>query len=920
MKNRYFLKIALLFFLVIGSFTAIGISSWIITNTDSTTHKDHDFDDDKVNVTVRYLAYTGFEQRLIEGSREYFDLNGNVTTSDAYISVAETSDSENDSSNWKSLNTLLSTYSELDYTGLKGELTEANQSKSIPSGIYESNGKDPKSDLKANETFLAKFDVEKDIVLKCTKVTSSCSSTTMSYQVTSGSFRFWREKFEVSYKTIQSAENEFDTISITKGSTITSGLVNGSLRFDKSNKYYLVGFYKASEDGSLTANEFDLSKPLEEDTSIYAVYNMENSELKKSELTAKINGNNGTLRVFNSSSADFNVGSDYTYFEPLVSVSIGDANQETIIQAGSTVNFCLNSGEEYKETTDNKDNIIEPEWYSDNLQYKICLQSDLVVNGNLTLGGAYGNDKNTDDQGMINKNYVCLDLNGHNIYVNKGGSFKSYGLIKNSGSSGAMYINGGYFSSLIVVRDYKGGNGTKNLSGKGIMPFALYSMPYTRCKLFISEADDGTLGTFECLLRMKGADLSVARTTVTLYFVGNSSKYFMNIKGKKDEAKKTFVCLDTYLIGGLSEYQHSKNKSTTDYKKCVLYKNMWTIENAVFSIESLKLNVLGMGSLDTSSYDFSISPFFDLRIRNSIMTFKQLIQMYPGSSLSLDEKCDLCFEYDNDRAAQLFVSGEHLKSLDDTRKMSLEFRNSAVKSGTGFNLTNVLTSSSNFWKYYGRPQVFNFGTTWFKSGNDSNRFYKIAGEFNCDKFGVYSSSISDGKTIALSSNEKLDSICEENGTTKAFLKTFGYDDLSGYIKGDESLQLKGYALPLISNGVAYLKDNTSSNSYFNQKQGTYDLKLGILNIDGDSSTYFLKIRESFDVSNRNVTITSGSYDKSKKTMEANGQKYVFFSECFYPFDETNNTINTISINGGSSPSPSISLIFDETYKMWLRPA
>lgn len=65
---------------------------------------------------------------------------------------------------------------------------------------------------------------------------------------------------------------------------------------------------------------------------------------------------------------------------------------------------------------------------------QIRAQNDLIVNGNLYLGGYTGSSSSI--QGYIVNNYVSLDLNGHQLIINNGGMVHSFGYIYDSMGTG----------------------------------------------------------------------------------------------------------------------------------------------------------------------------------------------------------------------------------------------------------------------------------------------------------------------------------------------------------------------------------------------------------------------------------------------------------------------------------------------------
>ena len=97
--------------------------------------------------------------------------------------------------------------------------------------------------------------------------------------------------------------------------------------------------------------------------------------------------------------------------------------------------------------------------------------------------GNYGVNTSGATQGVITKEYMCLDLNGHNITINNGGKLISDGLIIDSVGTGQINVEGGgYLRTLAVIHDYRGGTMTQSYVNKDVFPFQVYQLPYLRCK------------------------------------------------------------------------------------------------------------------------------------------------------------------------------------------------------------------------------------------------------------------------------------------------------------------------------------------------------------------------------------------------------------------------------------------------------
>lgn len=291
--------------------------------------------------------------------------------------------------------------------------------------------------------------------------------------------------------------------------------------------------------------------------------------------------------------------------------------------------------------------------------------------------------------------------------------------------------------------------------------------------------------------------------------------------------------------------------------------------------------------------------------------------MYPGSSLYVNENSNICFEYStsDSRAAQLSVCGDYLQIHTPDK---LKSKINTIYSGDNcYKYNKSLIESTLFWKYYGRPKVNIFGTTWFKKGNSASYQYRIIGEYNCSSFGYYTSDISDGKSFAinkLNANTVFDVICDNN----VYLDTYGYDFLCGF---DGVGHLKGYGLVLIANDIVILKNNTSTNDFSSTQIGAFNRNTGLIKLDRDDSYYFVNVGETFSYSDYSVTISKCKFydEDTHVVVDDSGSNYVYFYECFYKVSISDGLYTaTTSRIGSGSAYKTINVTYDQDYKTWVK--
>lgn len=278
------------------------------------------------------------------------------------------------------------------------------------------------------------------------------------------------------------------TLMCSRGSTIDSLNAN-ELFSNKMSGYYFLGI-RESKDGNLLNGNTKLN----EDKTLYACFIKQGdlSTANRSLLTETINSVTGTMECWKGNSDKTkDIATDPSYNQTDNKVYLGTSSLKTTVKAGATIRFNMNNGKEkVSMDVDSNGMSFEPEDGKHERQYTVALANDLIVNGAFTIGGHFGNEVNSAKQGHIMNEYVCLDLNGHDIYVNSGGSLSSYGLIKDSVGTGHIYVNGaGTIYTLVAVMDYRGGSFTSSCKNNKVFPFIYYVLPYIRTKVIFNYID-----------------------------------------------------------------------------------------------------------------------------------------------------------------------------------------------------------------------------------------------------------------------------------------------------------------------------------------------------------------------------------------------------------------------------------------------
>lgn len=288
------------------------------------------------------------------------------------------------------------------------------------------------------------------------------------------------------------------------------------------------------------------------------------------------------------------------------------------------------------------------------------LQNDLIINGQLQVEGNYGVNTSGITQGVITKEYMCLDLNGHNITINNGGKLISDGLIIDSVGTGQINVEGGgYLRTLAVIHDYRGGTITQSYVNNDVFPFQVYQLPYLRCKARVKYDQTNGWGSLNGYVNAQAfRDVVVGDLTILkgqqefeLNFIGPSnSNYFIKLDKPSANNEDSYVDVIGYKENSINE---NKLYSISQRVKII-------INNCSVSIGEFKFNIKVSGisiSVDTSKYSLPISSFFDLEIKNSFLTLDKRIKFLPGSSLIVDKNSTTLLSYDKKakRAGQISV-------------------------------------------------------------------------------------------------------------------------------------------------------------------------------------------------------------------------------------------------------------------------
>ena len=420
--------------------------------------------------------------------------------------------------------------------------------------------------------------------------------------------------YQIVYTYIQNLSIEVSNSSeytyvVPKGSTIEKP----SLSLEG---YTFVNYFSANDTNTDSSGElFDFSQPINQNTVIYAEWTHmlgDDEQFEENQLTSHINNltSGNTSNIYAGGAATFNLNDDSSYSSQSSTVNLGSSSLQTTISSGTTVNFSMNDGrvdvegradnsitDPSKHTVGTGENItndtyISLDYFKEKTEtvqdlskknprdYTIILQNDLIVNGNLYLGGYTGSSSSI--QGYIVNNYVSLDLNGHQLIINNGGMVHSFGYIYDSMGTGSVEVMpGGNLKTQVVLYDVKGGNTTLWGFSKGISPFENYGFPYLNCEVHF-YSNGSQVGTLDVFTKLNLGSLGV--TNIYIPFFGKDVSTYLMTYSNKDGINAT-ITYEPYEVSALKTANNA-TKYNLFYRK---YR--FNFENMNIQVNSILLPV-----------------------------------------------------------------------------------------------------------------------------------------------------------------------------------------------------------------------------------------------------------------------------------------------------------------------------------------
>lgn len=866
--------LALLTLFLSVSISTVGFSSFVINNqlnTTSTIQINKTNKDEKVKISFKYQVCTGYKEK---------------------VDIKQKTEIKNKND-----------YS--DFFNYVNSICINDFSKTVKEGTYHFKG-------------INKFSGWEINIYVTKKIHSYLGFFETKY---SGEYNITKSKITIN-KTFVTPDPS-TSITIDKGSSIPTSFIKNSFYNDKNSKdYEFVGFKEVGSDGNPSDSFISLDKTFIADTTLYAIFNKKTLDGDiKYNLSDTINNTSSGTIDFNAGVAvgKLNLSNDFTWLDSEKKVFLGGANTKTTIKEGVKARFIFNDGSDSKKNEFGSGSVfVEP--VEENRQYTVVLQNDLIINGQLQVEGNYGVNTSGDTQGVIAKEYMCLDLNGHNITINNGGKLISNGLIIDSVGTGQINVEGGgYLRTLAVIHDYRGGNMTQSYVNKDVFPFQVYQLPYLRCKARIKYDQTngwGSLNGYVNAQAFTDKGPIKGQQEFELNFIGSSnSNYFIKLDKPNTNSEDSYVDFIGYK-------ENSIDKTSAD-KFSISQRIKIIINNCNVSIGEFKFDIkvsIISVSVDTSKYSFPISPFFDLEVKNSFLTLDKRIKFLPGSSLIVDKYSTTLLSYDKSAksAGQISVLDKSYYYYDKNYKyVTTDLIKLADMSGgkdkngnaTEANISGDVYGqrvfkAQSFQKYKSNPNVQIKGTLLFKTGNDSGMDYQLSGTINLSKIGYTSDGTLSSSTIVNSDNP-----FSELNKQSVKVITYGYDYMIGNCSNNS--HVKGFSRPLVSNETAYYNDGTKS------YVGTYEDD-GIFR--ANNKTYYFNNDGKYSTNDTTLpTLKECDYDSNSKIITDNNQKYIYIASMYCKLTSTDNKTGAVDhtrLSGNATVESKVK--YDNNLGKWVK--
>lgn len=644
---------------------------------------------------------------------------------------------------------------------------------------------------------------------------------------------------------------------------------------------------------------FDFSKPINSNTDIYLKYYQ-----RSSLLTQFINEKtSGTYSIYDSSrggsKGQFDVSSDFTYD----SNAGFDFLNQAVIASGVTINFIYLDNQLYPSPNtgaiadgddannnhrDTKSNVAldyyDGQYIGNNkCSVMIRLNGNLTVNGTLNIGAKVGGVNSNTHFSEIIGEYAQLDLNGHNLIID-GGTVNCYGSILDRLGGGKVIVkNGGTIQGLMTVTDAKGGNQITYGYGKGQSPFDEYRFAYIEAPIV---AYYGT--TIKAYLKLDIGSLGISNVYANIIGPVGSSVFSWGDKKTEDD------CLEIVPYINKNLYPSSASNPTykSIYTKMYYYRYRYNFKaNVILNSQiplNARINVKNIEkrdiAIDWARIGVPIPSFFDLQLfGNYSLTLKAKLLLLPGSSFVTMKNSNLIFNPGEEvnyedlsiyvnllvLKVDVYIKGEKIRnrgSLMAYNRSYYSYNYDAFnRHGYGLNVESA------YWKFTKSSNHMIMGNVTIDNMPDNSYKYLISGPISISKQSI-------NKLVTSSYVQTYDVKGSQAGS-------WWFSSSHSTYESSVNMITSFNALPLISNGKAYIKDNNLN------IKGVFDDDTHLFTA-GDQ-TYFLWTPNDYliggsDPKNQNaltdytVTPTLVNSVIDNQIIKTNDKYYIFYKGVFVP--------------------------------------
>ena len=644
---------------------------------------------------------------------------------------------------------------------------------------------------------------------------------------------------------------------------------------------------------------FDFTKPINSNTDIYLKYYQ-----RSSLLTQFINEKtSGTYSIYDSSrggsKGQFDVSSDFTYD----SNAGFDFLNQAVIASGVTIKFiyldnqlfpshkneAIPDGDDANNNHRDAKSNVALDYYdgqyigNNKCSVMIRLNGDLTVKGTLNIGAKVGGVNSNTHFSEIIGEYAQLDLNGHNLIID-GGTVNCYGSILDRLGGGKVIVkNGGTIQGLMTVTDAKGGNQITYGYGKGQSPFDEYRFAYIEAPIV---AYYGT--TIKAYLKLDIGSLGISNIYANIIGPVGSSVFSWGDKKTEDD------CLEIVPYINKNLYPSSASNPTykSIYTKMYYYRYRYNFKaNVILNSQiplNARINVKNIEkrdiAIDWARIGVPIPSFFDLQLfGNYSLTLKAKLLLLPGSSFVTMKNSNLIFnpgEEVNYEDLSIYVNLLVLKVDVYIKGEKIRNRGSLMAYDRSYYSYNYdefnrhgygLNVESAYWKFTKSSNHMIMGNVTIDNMPDNSYKYLISGPISISKQSI-------NKLVTSSYVQTYDVKGSQAGS-------WWFSSSHSTYESSVNMITSFNALPLISNGKAYIKDNNLN------IKGVFDDDTHLFTA-GDQ-TYFLWTPNDYliggsDPKNQNaltdytVTPTLVNSVIDNQIIKTNDKYYIFYKGVFVP--------------------------------------